>query len=307
MTAAHEKAQCQPLLPARSWTCRCSCGPARRWRAPWWWLRLWGGSRVGRPKPGGSLCASASCREWSIHDRGRDVGAAPAPTATNWGFPFVPNADLLVSAQICSKREFGFSAGNTSAQLVPRVFSLGSSSCCTLVTMLTIYPLVHHVMKKASNCVCSTLCTFHSSILKKTGITCMAIIIQFHDGWKSYSVLLGAVIISLVYTPWQSLCLPIQSSSSYTVKMCFWGQGYPKYFLMEVRKLNLLSGLVKASPRTDFVASFCWITKNCDSVLQGFNLSSNLIFVIFYCNFLTICHVENFFTWQFVMWKCCST
>ena len=112
-----------------------------------------GGSGVGRPKPGGSLCASASCREWSIHDRGGDVGAAPAPTATNWGFPFVPNADL-VSAQICSKREFGFSAGNTSAQLVPRVFSLGSSSsCCTLVTMLTIYPVVHHVMKKASNCV----------------------------------------------------------------------------------------------------------------------------------------------------------
>ena len=120
-------------------------------------------------------------------------------------------------------------------------------------------------------------------------------------GGKSYSVLLGAVIIAFVYTPWQSLCLPIQSSSSYTVKMCFWGQRYPKYFLMEVRKLNLLSGLVKASPRTDFVASFCWITKNCDSVIQGFNLSSNLIFVIFYCNFcgeflhMTIFHAEIFF------------
>ena len=38
-------------------------------------------------------------------------------------------------------------------------------------------------------------------------------------GGKSYSVLLGAVIIALVYTPWQSLCLPIQSSSSNTVNV----------------------------------------------------------------------------------------
>ena len=102
------------------------------------------------------------------------------PTGAFLLYP-TPTWCLLKSAQ---NESLGFSAGNTSAQLVPRVFSLGSSSCCTLVTMLTIYPLVHHVMKKASNCVCSTLCTFHSSILKKTGITCMAIIIQFHDGWK---------------------------------------------------------------------------------------------------------------------------
>ena len=187
-----------------------------------------GGANFWRPAP----CKDMEELMWQSHN----------------SFPFVPNADLAVCSNLLKNESLGFVAGNTSAQLVPRVFSLGSSSCCTLVTMLTIYPLVHHVMKKASNCVCSTLWTFHSSILKKTGITCMAIIIQFHDGRKSYSVLWGAVIIALVYTPWQSLCLPIQSSSSYTVKMCFWGQRYPKYFLMEVRKLNLLSGLVKASP-----------------------------------------------------------
>ena len=173
-----------------------------------------------RPRPRRRSCSGAYCHQL--------------------GLSFCTQRRPGVCSNLLKNESLGFSAGNTSAQLVPRVFSLGSSSCCTLVTMLTIYPLVHHVMKKASNCVCSTLWTFHSSILKKTGITCMAIIIQFHDGPKSYSVLLGAVIIGLVYTPWQSLCLPIQSSSSYTVKMCFWGQRYPKYFLMEVRKLKLL-------------------------------------------------------------------
>ena len=56
-----------------------------------------------------------------------------------------------------------------------RVFShlslLTQSSLCTLVTMLTIYPVVHHVMKKASNCVHS----IHQE--KNTGITRMTIII----------------------------------------------------------------------------------------------------------------------------------
>ena len=188
------------------------------------------GSFFGGDRESGGLSQAGVCVQVPAAANDRSTTAAATsellrrllpPTGAFLLYP-TPTWCLLKSAQ---KREFGFSAGNTSAQLVPRVFSLGSSSsCCTLVTMLTIYPLVHHVMKKASNCVCSTLCTFHSSILKKTGITCMAIIIQFHDVRKSYSVLLGAVIIALVYTPWQSLCLPIQSSSSYTIKMCFGGK-----------------------------------------------------------------------------------
>ena len=117
-----------------------------------------------RPRPRRRSCSGAYCHQL--------------------GLSFCTQRRPGVCSNLLKNESLGFSAGNTSAQLVPRVFSLGSSSCCTLVTMLTINPLVHHVMKKASNCVCSTLCTFHSSILKKTGITCMAIIIQFHDGWK---------------------------------------------------------------------------------------------------------------------------
>ena len=40
MTATEEKAKRRLISPARSWTCMCSCAPARRWpRAPWWCRR----------------------------------------------------------------------------------------------------------------------------------------------------------------------------------------------------------------------------------------------------------------------------
>ena len=95
------------------------------------------------------------------------------------GLSFCTQRRPGVCSNLLKNESLGFLAGNTSAQLVPRVFSLGSSSCCTLVTMLTIYPLVHHVMKKASNSV-------NISFIppEKRRITCIAIIIWLHDAWK---------------------------------------------------------------------------------------------------------------------------
>ena len=205
MTAA-EKAKRQ-LLPARSWTCRCSCDPARRrWGCPWWSSPS---SRGGlRPKPGRR--ESGWKEEPAANDRSTRRPSEllrPVPRhQLGLSFIRVRRSALLVSAahQSCSKREF--LVGNTFGQLVPRVFS----HLCTLITMLTIYPVVHHVMKKASNCV-------YIPFIKRERRTSLGWQLSSSSmmGGKSYSVLLGAVIIAFVYTPWQSLCFPIQSSSTY--------------------------------------------------------------------------------------------
>ena len=207
MTAAGREKAKRQLLPARSWTCRCSCDPARRrWGCPWWSSPS---SRGGlRPKPGRR--ESGWKEEPAANDRSTRRPSEllrPVPRhQLGLSFIRVRRSALLVSAahQSCSKREL--LVGNTFGQLVPRVFS----HLCTLITMLTIYPVVHHVMKKASNCV-------YIPFIKRERRTSLGWQLSSSSmmGGKSYSVLLGAVIIAFVYTPWQSLCFPIQSSSTY--------------------------------------------------------------------------------------------
>ena len=67
--------------------------------------------------------------------------AAPAVTATNAGFPLY--CGWCRAAQKCSKCENCF-GGNTWLVNWCQEFS----SCCTLITMPTIFPVVRHVMKR---------------------------------------------------------------------------------------------------------------------------------------------------------------
>ena len=134
----------------------------------------------------------------------------PPPTgAFLYTGPQVGSTCLQLKA--AQNENMGYLVGNTFGQLVPRVFSHLHLLPVLLVTMLTIYPVVHHVMKKASNCV-------YIPFIKRKRRALLACQLSSGSmmGEKSYSVLLGAVIIAFVYTPWQSLCFPSQSSSTYT-------------------------------------------------------------------------------------------
>ena len=155
MTVARKKIKRQ-ALPARSWTCRCSCGPARRrWgccrRAPWW-------RRRGLSQAGVWVQLRSSSSWKSIHATS-ELLRRPPPTRA---FLYTQVGSTVCRPQNCSKRELKPLVGNTFGQLVP-------TSVFSSLSLNPIFSL--YFGHNADHLPCSTprdeeglqLCTFHSS------------------------------------------------------------------------------------------------------------------------------------------------